>query len=78
MPAEASLRVILDQKANRYRLYRLGKNRPAKSGLNRDWRLKALQQLVVEAVAVSQAEAAGSSLKALIGAKRVNAEDMAH
>ena len=78
MPQAASLRVILDQTAKIHRLYRLGKNRPAEIRLNEDWRLKAFQQLVVEVVAISQAQAARSSLEALVRAKRVNAEDVAH
>jgi hypothetical protein len=69
---------MLDQTAKLHRLYRLGKNRPREIRINRDWSLKAFQQLVVEVVAVSQAEPASGSFEALIGAQRVNAEDVAH
>ena len=69
---------MLDQTAKIHRLYRLGRldwRNQAEQGLGR---LKAFQQLVVEVVAVRQAQATGSSLEALIGAKSINAEDLAH
>ncbi len=55
MPAEDSLLVTLDQKVNRYRLYRWAGSTGENPRQRGDWRLKALQQLDMEVVAVRQA-----------------------
>ena len=78
MPETASLRVIVDQTAKIHRLYRLGAGCPERNQEKQELALKPLKQLVMEVVVISQAQAAGRSLKALVGAKSVNAKDVAH
>jgi len=78
-PAEATLRVILDQTANLHRLYRLAALRPdGNHGRIAGRSLKALQELVVKGQIVRHAQAACGFLEPLVRAKRINAEDMAH
>lgn len=73
MPAEANLRVTLDQKVNLYRLYRGVRLVKITGKL-----LKACQQLVMKVSTVRQAQPACGSPETLVGAHGVNPKNVPH